>query len=535
VGEGLKTTFALLAKTDNEAAVRVLLPALDSPYAAVRDGALEAIVSRRSPEGHREILRRLDRLDASWHRIIAAHSHRMAPTLREAVLGDDLALCCNACRAAVWFREYELVPALITVLETPLSPASDLAGRTLGELVGILCHELASPVRLYDRRDPQVVRGHLLSSLELSIKRFAGHRRREVVEAFLLLAARDNLTLKQVLRDPLHPAFSAVTDVLGKSQQGSVIWLLLSFLEEPQAPAAAISLISRRSDPRFVRALLQKTGREVSAVVFQNLKRIDSFAWLKSAQGLLDQLDEQAQKAAVRLVMNSGVPRARAFETIRYLLLHGNEGGRRAASEALEAFQGAEANELALLAADDEDPQVQANVLVQLRRRGIPGAVLRLVEMLDSPHPVVRKAARKSLVEFTFKRFLAAFDMLDEEVRRSTGALVRKVDAQTIPLLKLELESKIRKRRLRALAMARAIGVEAELESAIIERLQDEDHLIRAEAAAALGRLNTPSARRALSQAMEDRSQAVQEAARRSLAENAGFDRVREALFDPRD
>ena len=39
--------------------------------------------------------------------------------------------------------------------------------------------------------------------------------------------------------------------------------------------------------------------------------------------------------------------------------------------------------------------------------------------MVDSPHAVVRKAARESLAEFSFRRYLAAFDMLDEEVRQA--------------------------------------------------------------------------------------------------------------------
>ena len=39
-------------------------------------------------------------------------------------------MCVNACRAAVWLREYEL-PSLITAVEDPLKPNSDMAGKTL--------------------------------------------------------------------------------------------------------------------------------------------------------------------------------------------------------------------------------------------------------------------------------------------------------------------------------------------------------------------------------------------------------------------
>ena len=59
MSEGLKTTFRLLSETENEAAIWVLIPALDSPNVSIREEALAAILKRRSPAGHREILRRL--------------------------------------------------------------------------------------------------------------------------------------------------------------------------------------------------------------------------------------------------------------------------------------------------------------------------------------------------------------------------------------------------------------------------------------------------------------------------------------------
>jgi HEAT repeat protein len=161
---------------------------------------------------------------------------------------------------------------------------------------------------------------------------------------------------------------------------------------------------------------------------------------------------------------------------------------------------------------------VQAAVLGHIRRRGIPGMLSRLIDLLESPHLVVRQAARKSLAEFSFKRFIGAFDMLDEVVRQSTGALVKKVDAHTVPLLQLELRSRVRTRRLRGLAIARSMDAVLELEPLIIELLKDEDHLIRAEAAAALAYSRSEESLRALEELLDDRSLVVQEAVHKSLA-----------------
>jgi len=169
------------------------------------------------------------------------------------------------------------------------------------------------------------------------------------------------------------------------------------------------------------------------------------------------------------------------------------------------------------MALDDPDPQVQANAIPQLRGRGIPGVLPRLIEMVDSPYAVVRNAARASLPEFNFKRFVSNFDMLDEDVRRSTGALVKKVDVQWIPSLTEELHSPIRSRRLRGLAIARTIDAVESVQSAVIALLQHGDHLVRAEAAIALGDSLNPAVVAALTAALSDTSEAVRLAAQRSL------------------
>ena len=43
--DGLQTTLDLLAETENEAAIRVLIPALDSRFRAIRHGAFQAILA----------------------------------------------------------------------------------------------------------------------------------------------------------------------------------------------------------------------------------------------------------------------------------------------------------------------------------------------------------------------------------------------------------------------------------------------------------------------------------------------------------
>ncbi len=533
--QGLATTFRVLTHSDSESAGRVLLAALESPTPEIQESALTAVLRRRDQGARRELLRRWEQMNPRWRVIIKRNRDCMDRVLREAVLGDDVTLGATACEAAIWLSDYDLVTTLLTALGEGLHPNADLLARTLLALADQLYEELADPRPDASQRDPQRLRQHVVSTLEQSVQRYGRHKRREVLEAFLSLAPRDNAMLRQVLLEPHHAAFLVTLDVLAKSSRPGVMRLLLSFLDDPHAPSAALSIVGNRCDLTFLRHVLRKIGRDPSPIVRQNLKRIGAVAWIRSAEACLQELDEQAQHAAVRMIVTSAIPRAQIFALLESVLKVGKPAGRRAAAEALAEFNGAEANALALKALGDPDPQVQAAIILQLRRRGIPGVLARLVELLESPHPAVRQAARKSLAEFTFHRYLGAFDMLDDDVRRSTGALVKKVDPQILPLLRAEMLSKIRTRRHRALLIARAVDLVYALEPLIIDLLKDEDHMVRAEAASVLASCSSEASRDALRDALDDHSPAVQEAVRRSLTARNEFLEWRSGVADPRD
>src|SRR6185369_7533922 len=152
-----------------------------------------------------------------------------------------------------------------------------------------LYEELASPRdRRNRRRDPQLVRRGVTESLELSVRRYGKHKRREVIEACLLLANRENVTLRQVLQDPHDPSFVAVIDSLLHSERAGVMRLVLSFLDDPHPPSSALQVLGRRSSRKFVKHLLKKIGFEPSAAAAQNLKRVETWSWVRPDGGLLD-------------------------------------------------------------------------------------------------------------------------------------------------------------------------------------------------------------------------------------------------------
>jgi HEAT repeat protein len=517
VSAGLARTIELLTSTGNEAAVEVLLPALDSPHLTVVEATLKAILDRRSEAGQREIVRRWDTLDERLKAIVADRPSRIQDALRAAVLGTDPLLFRNACQALLWVKEYDLLPALLTATENKANPLADEAGHTLLALADLLYDELASPRDYSVRRDPQLTRQHVLTSLENSATRFEQHHRVAALDAFLMLASRENATLKRILLNPHDRSYLPVIDVLTTSARPGVMRLLLAYLEDPHAPHPALNAIAHRTDETFLRHLLKKVGPDPTPVVQANLRRIETFPWLAKDLERLLTLSELEQPAAMQMAACSAMKRLQVFEIVQFLLRNGNVGGRRAAAQRLAEFKGNEANLVAMQSLEDPDPQVQVHILVQLRERGIPSALTRLLELMGSPHAIVRQAAQQCLAEFNFKRLVAAYDMLSPEVRKSTGALVRKVDSDALPQLKEELFASARTRRFRALKIIADMEVATDLENELIALLSDDDHFVRLEAAELLAHCDSHPTRLALRRAMLDRNASVQEAAERSL------------------
>ncbi len=96
--------------------------------------------------------------------------------------------------------------------------------------------------------------------------------------------------------------------------------------------------------------------------------------------------------------------------------------------------------------------------------------------------------------------------------------VVRKIDHQTVPLLLEELKIPSRTRRLRAVQVAVATNSVADVEESLLELLKNDDHVLRLEIVRALAACDSSAVREALSEAQNDRSELVRQAAAGCLA-----------------
>src|SRR5439155_4041622 len=279
----------------------------------------------------------------------------------------------------------------------------------------------------------------------------------------------------------------------------------------------------------------KKIGSEPTPTIRANLRRIESLPWITGNVSILDALREAEQPGVVHLAVSSSAPRHHAFEVVSYILGQGTLAGRRIAAEALAEFAGPEANELAVRLMDDDDSLVRAAAARQLRPRNVPGAIQRLLDLLDSSHEVEREAAQAGLIEFTFDRYAANFDQLTPEARGIAGALVRRVDSHAVDRIRAEIEAPTRGRKKRALELAVALNAVEPLQQPIAGLMKDEDQYLRIEAIRALATIDSPATRQALRDAMLDAQPLVQQAAEAAMRALTNSDTVAAAADEAGD
>ncbi len=520
---GLANTLHYLAETENEAAVPVLLAALHTHDRRRPKQALQALLHRSSVLAEMEVLTRWHEWPEPMRQLVAEKPGWLSGVIHTALAQNrDSAeaeqLFRNACDAALAARDYDQIPALATAAADGKNRWRSQAADAVLLLAEMLYEELHAPRDYRVRRDPQLQRASLLSSLERMVDTVDQHQKLELVEALLLLAERDNATVKRILQSPRDPSFPALAKVLQQSSRPGVIRLLLSYLDDPHAPRAALETLAARRDLQFIRQWLRKIGNQPPQVVRNNLHRIEEVAWLCDASAVFGALAEAEQAAAIQLASEANLVPSEALQILSLGLQDGSPAGRRAAATGLVRFSGPEADEIAWQALDDEDPVVRAQAVTRMGKHATPTVIPRLLDMLDSPHQLEREAAQACLNEYNFERYLIAYDTMAPEARTATGLLVKKVDATTVSQLTIELQAPIRVRRTRAIEIAITLALIPDLFDAITQLLTDEDQYTRLDAVRALATCELNESQQALRRAVLDHSPLVAQAAEDALA-----------------
>lgn len=516
-------TFESLAQTRNPAAVDVLIAALDVPDERIQVAAVEALLKRRASRGIIELVRRVQVLYAAARELVEKNGTDLGPGLRDCLLNDDAELRGNALELVRRCAVYSEVPTLIALLHMQHVPERAVVEEVLAELVNRLYEHLKLGKERDDSgsflQDAERIRQQTLATLEVAAYRYPTHRCRQVIEGLLLLGDPDNLHLKRFLREAVDEVRAIASELLCSSRHPGVMGLVVDSMTQNYPFPAAYAAFERRTDPEFICHLLRHWPRKLTDFQQKNFREIKAAVWLDPEHLQLDLIPAALHRTLIAFLMATGLPQSQKLAVLEWMMRFGSPEGRLAATDVLVDLEDDKVQEVVLEGLDSEEPDVQAWATGQLRNWSIPNAMELLIERLDSPIPEVREAARDELSGFNIYRAIELFDELDARMQVAVGKLVRKIDPETIPKLREQMQNAIRRKRIRAARAALAMKLHLEVVDALLAMARDSDNLVRRTAAEVLGRVPAREAVEMLLELTHDASPRVRDAAAAALHE----------------
>ncbi|GIW96548.1 MAG: hypothetical protein KatS3mg110_4589 [Pirellulaceae bacterium] len=476
---GFQATLDVLARTPNVHATRLLIEALDSSPAH-RDAVASALLERRDVQGHLALVARWDQMGTYLETLLCRESEKLADAVATALASDEDALFERACRFAAASRSYSVLAELLRWVERE-GRRQAVAARTVLELAEELYDELSGPRDYRERRDPQRLRLHFVSHLERHLWGRPGQLPVQVIEAFLLLVAPENASLRRILSDPEHPLHERFVAVLRESSRAGVLHLLVKLIELP-AVEAVRRVVAERRDVPFLRRLARSCMAERPQSLEKNLRRTPAFAWLADPAPLLA-LAGPEQASLVWAASLCEATEQEKLQLFERCLASEQSVVRVAVVRSLADLTSAPAEQLLLKALDDPDVAVVCEAIGQLAKRPSDNRLEHLISLLQHPEPKVQQAARQALDGCDLQQYLGPLDQLQEAQRRSAAKLIRLATPDLVEQLRAELRQPSRMRKMEALHRAEELELVEPLRDVIAELASStEESLVRDEA-----------------------------------------------------
>ncbi|PSL56466.1 HEAT repeat protein [Saccharothrix carnea] len=292
-------------------------------------------------------------------------------------------------------------------------------------------------------------------------------------------------------------------------------------------------VLARAGDTRVGPALIEHlrtrtTDRSAVAHALGQLRIADATDALINA---LHTSDDVLTTTALQALDKIGS--VQAAPDIRSMLDHRHGPVREAALLALSKIGGPLLVPAALAATDDGDPTVRERAIRVLAEHGDRRAVGRLAAACDGRHVRVALTGLVRLADPSVTPTLAEvlLTTTDRRARKLAGQALTRIDAR--PQLHVWGRDSVVRR-----AVIWVVGQRADARDArtLTRALRDEDELVRARAAAALGRLPGTTALAPLTEALKDPRPRVRANAATALGRTAPADlpeRLAAALRDP--
>lgn len=461
--QGLTTTFETLAVTRNEAAIDVLIAALDEADGKIRLAALDALTRRQEPRGPKMLLARWAAIDPAGVKFLRPRKAWMLETLRQSLRGPIDAIE-TVIVAAQQLNATEVVADLIAIAET----APDLTVRVrAGQAVLALVDPIGRSAR--EDRSLSTVRNPIVARLVESVRRFAVHRNPVLIEAFLSVSSWSDGELRAIFEAAAEP-MNLICDQLAISELPGPIELLAGYIRRKTIPPRILAIMQTRTDEAFRDALLRFVGNEPSGNVIRNLRDMGMPKSCHGGESLVEGTSPENRAALISVYAMANQDNLETMHLITTVLRHGGPGCIAAASLALGKCEVPTSEfwmRAAVPIADDDQEAIALDENAQL--------LSKLIELLEHDEPALRRSVRRVLEPLHADAMLEKFHSLRPRSRRRLGRVVMMIDDAAVDRVRDALRHPVLSHRLEAIAMADALAI-VDLLSDSFTRISRDDH-----------------------------------------------------------
>ncbi len=461
--QGLELTYETLAATRNEAAVDVLIAALDDPNAANRRRALGALLKRKEPRSSEQVLANWGKLNADDLRVLRPKKSWLNDAIGQALRGQGENVL-TAITAAESLQMASVIPQLTLLAES--SASRDIQQRASEAVIAIV-QPLGRAARA--DRDRPTVRGPVLARLADSVRRFSMHRNEQLVDAFLLVSTWGDGELRQMTSED-GPQMELICKRLMFTAFPGVIDLLSGFVRRRSIPERIGGIIQARTDEPFREALLRKITSEPTATVLNNIRDIGIPKCCLGGEQILDDIAPDYRAAMIHLYVAGNHD---VIETLHLIAAAVEAGGgcENAAAMGLSRCEVPDVDlwmRAAICVADGDAVAIAADDNARLLQR--------LIDLLCYPDAALCRGVRRVLGPLHADQMLHRFESLRPRSRRRLGRVVMMVDPDAVERVRDALRHPVLQNRLEAISMADALAV-VDLLSDAFTHIAHQDHL----------------------------------------------------------
>lgn len=497
------TTWEILQKSRNVAAVATLTTGLSSQNAALRHLSLKALLARDEEAARRAIVVNWENLDEGDIELLRAKCELFVEVTRTLLVEGSLSEKRSALSA---IAELDLSRAIEPVLEIVVNSRHAL-NQPATDCLFEMCERWGRLARI--GQDVPSIRTPLLDKLNFKLALFHEHKNTRIVDAWLRLAHWDDSLQRGMLSGPKKGAYRSVLKRLQESSQPEILQLLAGYLWRSTTPASILSILAERREPALAFEMAAMLDAQTLPMALRRLRDLPPLECLKNLEIESLEISFDIEKKLWLMLAASSDDLRRVLSAALRLSQFGSAEARQTAAEMLRRCRRPDLETLV--------PAIQSATTGGGSSPSLAELMKGIAGWLKSPSTALEKAAREFLRDFTLENLLDHARHWPTQMCKAMAEIVAVSEINLNESLSRELQCSSPKRRMAALKITEILGCTDKVTEWLMPLLNDPRLDVRVRVIDLLSALGHESLESLIPQLLCDASTDIQDAANRAI------------------